>query len=277
MIEKREEEIKMDPTDLEKDARCSLGEIMDALNGSSDSGDGDGDGGGKIDEPHSSSQSSDSNRAIPTKEERKFSLFLLEGKFRHEDEVLVGPRGPPPDAISTSGPMSGRSGGGMSSSPQGFYVITPLERVNNMGTVLINRGWVPRQYVQQNAAWNRPKEVVRIVSVPSKTEVPRFLSPPHSAKEPRQLLWFDRLTMERKTRTIGKAPLYLKETSATTTTSSTEDGGGGVPQFPVKPSVKTVGEFKVPTSTHAGYAATWYGLSGAGIFMTRKLMMRGRG
>ena len=101
--------------------------------------------------------------------------------------------------------------------------------------------------------------------------VPRFLSPPHTAKEPRQLLWFDRLAIESKTRTVATAPLLLKETA----TTSMEDGD--VPQFPVKPSIETVGEFKVPPSTHAGYAATWYGLSGAGIFMTRKLMMRGRG
>jgi surfeit locus 1 family protein len=46
--------------------------------------------------------------------------------------------------------------------------------------------------------------------------------------------------------------------------------------FPVKPSKETVGEFKVLPSTHAGYAFTWFGLSSAGIFMTRKLITRGR-
>lgn len=47
-----------------------------------------------------------------------FRRRLLQGKYRHEDEMLVGPRGPPPGALTASGPASGRSEGGMSSGPQ---------------------------------------------------------------------------------------------------------------------------------------------------------------
>lgn len=288
MVAIREEEMKVEPGDsLEKDARCSYAEIMAAISGTSGNGGGggssSGDGESAVtkggeDQSSSSSQSSSRNSSIviPTTstEEREFSCLKVRGQFRHEDEVLVGPRGPPPAAISATGPNSGRSAGGMSSSPQGFYVITPMVRAHNMGTVLINRGWVPRQYVQQNAAWNRPRGVVEIIGVPIKTEIPRFMSPPHDSKEPRQLLWFDRIAIERVTRTAGLAPLLLKETA---TTSPTMEDENAAPQFPVKPSKETVGEFKVPPSTHAGYAVTWYGLSGAGIFMTRKLMTRGRG
>ena len=43
---------------------------------------------------------------------------VVNGTFHHEKEVLVGPRGPPPGAMASSGPSSGRSEGGMSSSPQ---------------------------------------------------------------------------------------------------------------------------------------------------------------
>lgn len=42
----------------------------------------------------------------------------VHGVYRHEKEILVGPRGPPPGAMASSGPSSGRGGGGMSSSPQ---------------------------------------------------------------------------------------------------------------------------------------------------------------
>jgi len=243
--------MKLEPSDdLEKDARCSYGEIMAAISGSG-SGSGSGssssgeiavkeeDGQSSASQNISSSGSTSSQSAIPTTspEERGFSRLLLRGQFRHEDEVLVGPRGPPPAAISAMGPNSGRSAGGMSSSPQGYYVITPMVRAHNMGTVLINRGWVPRQYVQQSAAWNRPRGVVEIVGVPIKTEIPRFMSPPHNAKEPRQLLWFDRIAIERVTRTAGLAPLLIKETAIVQTAEE------GVPQFPVKPSKDTVGEF----------------------------------
>jgi len=48
------------------------------------------------------------------------------------------------------------------------------------------------------------------------------------------------------------------------------------PGWPVRPSVETVGEFKTTPAIHAGYAATWFGLSGAGLVMTRKLITRGR-
>ena len=43
---------------------------------------------------------------------------VVEGTFCFDKEVLVGPRGPPPGAIASSGPSSGRNEGGMSSSPQ---------------------------------------------------------------------------------------------------------------------------------------------------------------
>jgi surfeit locus 1 family protein len=47
-----------------------------------------------------------------------FRKRLVEGRFRHENEMLVGLRGPPPGALAVSGPASGRSEGGMSSGPQ---------------------------------------------------------------------------------------------------------------------------------------------------------------
>ena len=77
----------------------------------------------------------------------------------------------------------------------------------------------------------------------------------------------DRKAIEEKTKTLGMSPLLLTETS-----SSNSEGNN----FPVKPSKETVGEFKVLPSTHAGYAFTWFGLTGAGLFMTKKLITKGR-
>ena len=48
-------------------------------------------------------------------------------------------------------------------------------------------------------------------------------------------------------------------------------------RYPLTPTSESVGEFKTTPLVHAGYAATWFGLSGAGIYMTRKLILRGRG
>ena len=208
----------------------------------------------------------------------------------------------------------------MSSSPQGYYVVTPLRIVaatstggdggggdnnndSSSNTILVNRGWVPMSYVkQQNAGagtWSRPQGVVTVVGVETLTERPKFLSPVHDQRTPNRLLWMDRGALEERTGTGARAsegagasegdgggqhrhPLLLTETAET---ADTEDGSTDAPPplapptpptFPVRPTAETVGEFKVTPTTHAGYAVTWFGLSGAGMVMTRKLLTRGR-
>ena len=47
-----------------------------------------------------------------------------------------------------------------------------------------------------------------------------------------------------------------------------------MPTWPVSPSAEKVGEFKVSPSIHVGYAITWYGLSMAGLYMTRLLLLK---
>ena len=96
----------------------------------------------------------------------------------------------------------------------------------------------------------------------------------------RKLLWMDREAMEQMTSCNENQhpPLFvqintednnhqLTTTAATTTTRRS---------YPVRPSQEYVGEFKVTPEVHAGYAVTWFGLSGAGVIMTRKLLTRGR-
>ena len=62
-----------------------------------------------------------------------------------------------------------------------------------------------------------------------------------------------------------------KEATSTTTTSTSAKLA-----FPLQAPVDNVGEYKISPTIHAGYAATWFGLSGAGLVMTRKLFTRGR-
>ena len=138
-------------------------------------------------------------------------------------------------------------------------------------------------YVKQNAgSWSRPRGTVTVTGVETSTEQPKFLSPQHDARTPNRLLWMDRAALEQRTGlngSGGQGPLLLTETTAV---GAAENGGdasataGYVPAFPVKPTAETVGEFKVTPTTHAGYAVTWFGLSGAGMVMTRKLLLRGR-
>ena len=105
--------------------------------------------------------------------ELSFRRSTLNGNFRHQHEVLVGPRGPPPGAVAVTGPSSGRSSGGMSSSPQGYFVVTPLTRTGGAAegeTVLVNRGWVPLSFMKEKRSWHRPVGTIKIVGVPTETE-----------------------------------------------------------------------------------------------------------
>ena len=261
---------------------------------------------------------------------KSYRRVNLQGKYQHDKQILIGPRGPPPGALAESGPNSGRSGGGMSSSTQGYWVITPLvimsdgendsksstanttrtkrewlgrlvKRTTNRSIkrkeyttkqssqekiVWVNRGWIPRHYINKSnqitTSWNEPSDVVQLMAMESNTETPGTYSPPSrldtttkqsmnndNSSTVDKLLWMDRTAMEEITCTPSDVhpPLFVEINTDEKETAQ---------QFPVKPTREFVGEFKIPPSVHVGYAITWYGLSGAGMIMTRKLLTKGR-
>ena len=264
---------------------------------------------------------------------KSYRRVNLQGKYQHDKQILIGPRGPPPGALAESGPNSGRSGGGMSSSTQGYWVITPLviieddendsksfkdttktkrewlsrlvKRTTNKSIkrkeyttkqssqeetiVWVNRGWIPRHYINKSnqiiTSWDEPSDIVQLVAMESNTETPGTYSPPSRLDTTKQsmmnkndnsptvdkLLWMDRTAMEEITNTPSDVhpPLFV-EINANDKEETVQQ------QFPVKPTREFVGEFKIPPSVHVGYAITWYGLSGAGMIMTRKLLTKGR-
>jgi len=168
--------------------------------------------------------------------------------------------------------------------------------------VWINRGWIPRNYISKNneitTPWLRPKDTVQLTAMESQTETPKTFSPPSrlDSKDYRQkgndncerketlnkLLWLDRNAMEEmmnySSSTAASSsslhpPLFVEIKSDDDERKKLQ---GGPPRFPVKPTEEYVGEFKVTPAIHAGYALTWFGLSGAGMVMTRTLLRRGR-
>lgn len=137
--------------------------------------------------------------------------------------------------------------------------------------MLINRGWIPRNYLESkhNAAvdFYRPTGPQTIVSVPGKGENPRFMVPQHDLPH-RRLYWFDMDTMKK---------LSGLDNGNTQMMIQVRDSAKSEPQYPAQPPEDAVGEYKLTPLIHAGYAVTWFGLSGAGLIMTRKLITRGRG
>eukprot|EP00984_Skeletonema_dohrnii_P024537 scaffold13671_cov72-Skeletonema_dohrnii-CCMP3373.AAC.4 len=277
---------------------------------------------------------------------KSYRRVTIQGKFDHTNSILVGPRGPPPGALATTGPNSGMGGGGgMSSSMQGYWVVTPLivndeiqtnnddckevdslsedvssnegqkkgwlgrllpwrrrnnntcsasdQKLNGLEssssadsatgtssssnekptTVWINRGWIPRHYINQNTnqilqSWDEPNEHVTVLSMESQTEKGGGMFTPPSRidavgkgggnligassdkKCVRKLLWMDREAMEEMTNCIDDHPSLFVQINTTA-----DDMKNEPKSFPVQPSDEYVGEFKVTPDVHMGYAS----------------------
>lgn len=194
---------------------------------------------------------------------------IIEGSFRHQDEVVIGPRGAPKSANF----KKGRQAQGMATNPQGYFLVTPFERLDGKGTVLIKRGWVPYSYMQKNIPWHRPKGIVEVTAVADRMDKRKYFSPQEHPSINR-LIWFDRRAIEGGTNTSNINPAYFAQVN---------QGEEKVydlwdeRRFPIKAGADALKEFTITPEVHLSYAVTWFGLSSAGVMMTRKLMLRGRG
>jgi len=250
-------------------------------------------------------------------------VVTMTGTFLHGDEVMVGPRGPPPGVLSSDGPMSGRGGGGISSSPQGYYVLTPFEKEGG-GVVLVNRGWSyksPRSS-GHDCDWPRRGGPVRIKAVTQGYESGGYFAPPPVApsglgsRAPTLFLWMQEEALKAETGCKGDLVKQIEEEEEVPQPSTALDSspeakqsrfsrwfyGTGLSEPPIfgsgdlvpprfssssssssssskekplhRPDREQAVEFKVGPETHAGYAATWFALSGAGAVMTRNLLRK---
>ena len=215
-----------------------------------------------------------------------FCQLQLEGRYDHRHEFLVGPRGPPPGALPDT------AAGGISSAPQGYFVMTPLVLTKTGETVLVNRGWIPRAMVVPDRRsstmtrsasttsgsssssspsdwmkWDRPETTTNLVAVPARAEKPKsLLVAQHDFEcDPPRLFWYDQVAMQ------AAAGLPLEPPVLLVTAVQQPDQRS---QLPLRPPVEHVGDFKVTPAIHVGYATTWYGLSLAGVYMTRMLLKR---
>ena len=128
-----------------------------------------------------------------------FRRLQFTGRFQHEREFLIGPRGPPKDALP-QGP--GTSSGGLSSAPQGFLVMTPMVLAtndsnqketttmvdihNNKATIIVNRGWVPMQQVS-SSRYGRSQSQQRYQQLRARGE--QSANSPSEPQESSILLW----------------------------------------------------------------------------------------
>lgn len=161
--------------------------------------------------------------------------------------------------------------------------MTPFKLNKTGETVIVNRGWVPRAMVVPDRRtatiasdalqWERPQVTTTdLVAVPARAETPKsLLVAQHDFQcQPPRLFWYDQVAMQ----AAAGLPLEPPALIVTAVQPSQRDKQQRSQQLPLRPPVERVGDFKVTPAIHVGYATTWYGLSLAGVYMTRMLLRR---
>ena len=113
---------------------------------------------------------------------------------------------------------------------------------------------------------------------------PKWIKPQHDfTKRPLRLLFFDndvfKVLLEQLHPQLDRHHVTEEDDQVIVLTQikDTDHTANAKLSFPLQSPAEHVGEYKISPMIHAGYAATWFGMSGAGIYMTRKMMTRGRG
>jgi hypothetical protein len=97
---------------------------------------------------------------------------------------------------------------------------------------------------------------------------PKIMTPQHDySLQPLQLFWFDPIALQAIAGSKREMSLLAQVI---------DDDQDADILYPLKQPAGSIADFKTTPSIHAGYAATWFGLSGAGFYMTKKLITRGR-
>ena len=105
------------------------------------------------------------------------------------------------------------------------------------------------------------------------------MTPEHDySKRPLQLFWFDGLALQAIAESDDETYLMtqVREDKEEDDKHHNTQQSSSTIEYPLRPPVASVGEFRTTPEIHVGYAATWFGLSAAGIYMTRKLISKGR-
>jgi cytochrome oxidase assembly protein ShyY1 len=111
------------------------------------------------------------------------------------------------------------------------------------------------------------------------------MTPQHDySKRPLQLFWLDGVALQAIAESDKETLLMTEVFHEDTTTDNDETMDASTAQqlrentisYPLQPPVTSIGSFRTTPEIHVGYAVTWFGLSAAGVYMTRKLISKGR-
>ena len=111
------------------------------------------------------------------------------GYFRHDQEMLIGPR--------------------MRDGSNGYLVITPLEREGKGSTVLVNRGWISKKFLKQSdRQGSLPQQQVTVEGL-LREPWKKNLFTPENNPEKGEFYFPD---VEQMARFTGSQPVWIEET-----------------------------------------------------------------
>ncbi|RDA89308.1 hypothetical protein CP532_6149 [Ophiocordyceps camponoti-leonardi (nom. inval.)] len=161
-------------------------------------------------------------------EDFDYRRVVASGHFRHDQEMLIGPR--------------------IRDGQDGFLVITPLER-QDASTVLVNRGWISKKHRDQRS---RPESLPRgLVTVEGLLRKPwkKNMFTPQNRPEKGEFYFPDVLQMAALT---GSQPIWIESTTEPEFMRLMEQEARGIPiGRPPEVSLR---------NNHAQYIFTWYSL-----------------
>ncbi|KAJ5040320.1 uncharacterized protein L3040_005977 [Drepanopeziza brunnea f. sp. 'multigermtubi'] len=154
------------------------------------------------------------------------------GIFRHDQEMLIGPR--------------------MHDGTEGYLVITPLERDGEGTTVLVNRGWISKKMKQQE---KRPDGLKKgVVTVEGLLRLPwkKNLFTPNNNVEKGEFYFPD---VEQMANLTGSQAVWIEETMEPDLLKAWDREARGVP-------IGRAAEVNL-RNNHVQYIFTWYALAAA--------------
>ncbi|KAG0650238.1 Cytochrome oxidase assembly shy1 [Hyphodiscus hymeniophilus] len=161
-----------------------------------------------------------------------YRRIYASGHFRHDQEMLIGPR--------------------MHDGNDGYLVITPLEREGKGTTVLVNRGWIPKKWKEQKS---RPDGLPKgEVTVEGLLREPwkKNMFTPDNQPETKAFYFPD---VEQMATLTGSQPVWIEETMEPDLLKAWDREARGIP-------IGRPGEVNL-RNNHAQYIFTWYALAAA--------------
>uniref|UniRef100_A0A0K0FK35 SURF1-like protein n=1 Tax=Strongyloides venezuelensis TaxID=75913 RepID=A0A0K0FK35_STRVS len=180
-------------------------------------------------------------------DDMEYMKVKVEGKFIHEKEFLIYPRGRFDKEFKKSDSSGIVASNNMSSS--GAHVITPLKIKDRNMIIMVNRGWVPKDRMSKDTRLDTfPKEYVKLSGIVRKSENrPQFVS----ENLPDKGIWFYK-NFEQMGKYCGALPIYIEAT----------EEHSYLPNGPIS------GQSNVEIrNKHVEYFLTWYSLTALTVVM----------